>query len=599
MPPNIPPDSLAPTEFDDQPPHVDDVASDQSLNASAARRGSSPSRPIDHRTHPPRENNTDRGGRFARDYDYRKKSMSDVKRPPPEDRHYEPDYRTRSPPRGDHRRFQREPHPQYAPRDYRQPIHEEQRGRPPVHDDRREFRSNHAEDNRRYNEPPPIHSGRISPGPPPRTDVRVADTYRPALEPRYRSPPRSPPHSFAQRPIERRDSLSSRLPREYSPPLDSRPRRSTALDDDRRRPLSPPPGRYTKDFTRGDVRPSERGRAREDSYAVPLEERINVRPPSLQERLNVGNSPAKPLGERLSAGSSTMNRSLTDRDRDPIPSRRLEEAASLETMPDRRSRPRSGSRGRTDIRDSGRASLNGAPTTRTRDFSPPTAADLARDKERAMRDRQRPAPPIRRPFSPPSAADIARDRERARDHQKRSSPARPSVYPRDDERDRRGSESGRGGYGMQTRYLPDRSRELEPPFVDPGYVRRSPGPAYPSRVRPRSPSPVTSVKRARDDAYAAAPYWEKDLGRGYDAAPPARNYGRLEGRPRSPVPLRPSASYDDLSRSRPAYPYDPLGRKSPPISYEASRPRSPGPLYERSRPRSPPSYQREDRRYVR
>lgn len=719
----------------DRPPSP----SSRSLNGHDIRSGPDnrgpppPGPPRDDRYYD-RDRERDRD-RDRRDWDHRERDrrpfdrfrdtrMTDARRPPPEQRHYEPDYdRQPIPRRYDPRGPDEPPVDSRRPPDVRAPptpTSMDDRGvRPPPLDDR-------------------LSSARAAPG-----DLRTSIDSRPSHDSRAPLPDsRVPPPD--NRPV-RGASFDDRNVK----PSPSDDRRGPPPTDDRAVRASAPPARPAD--APGVSRPSDDRSVRaspllpvEERNArpqVPLEERLNR--PSLQDRLSQPPS-ARPETSHLSRQASLEERlshpavapadlggrpipvsddrsgrpaGVPDRDRVGIrpgpPDERngrgppiQDDRARLDDRPgrpvDRYTRPstptsdnRSAGYTAPVARDDPRVAKPPSPPHRpaSRDYRPPgrpisrerpdIRTSTYRPDERGYPDERRldtmdiDAPPrytdnrapYNRPFSPPSAADLARDRARAQ-FPPSPPPTRTSVastdpapydsggrdwqYQQYSDRRREWSAAEEDNY-WKSRPQWDRNnppsdrerfeRDVPPPprnhgwdarddrdrrdnFTRPASPRAFDGPprplssrltdtysgppssvpsvdrSYPprdappfNRVRQRSPSPVRRpgpgqgpiddprppMKRPRDDAYPAGYYSPQPRD------PPLRRPTDYPSRGGSPPPPSSGSSYYDRGGPPPSsagtgtsatgdrdYP-GPPGRDNypPPASYD--RPRSPGP----------------------
>ncbi|KAG6810312.1 hypothetical protein H0H92_012466 [Tricholoma furcatifolium] len=381
-----------------------------------------------------------------------------VRRPPPEQRHYEPDYGDRGPPR----RYEVKEEPISDARrlaDLRRPPS-------PLADDRRPLR---PEEDRT-----PL-SARLLPASDPRGAVDVSRSSHPDSRPPAPPARTATPESRHVRPsFEERNAKPAVPDERRAPPSDSRPAVPPARTADASSANRPTDARDHRDVA---LTPAETSRP-----SIPLEERIGTRP-SLQERIgqpadHITQSPASrpeparpaaTLEERLSAMPvSTDPRDqrarVTDRtDNVPPPVR------STQSIDDRTAaRPLPAASAQDDR--PGRYTRAMSPPGERSTYPPPHSASsaprapsprsnyrpsrpLSRERASSYRpedrhymtdDRDRRADamdvdtprydrmvPYNRPFSPPSAADLARDRARAAQYQPPPSPPRGPPHTHD------------------------------------------------------------------------------------------------------------------------------------------------------------------------
>ncbi|RDB16924.1 hypothetical protein Hypma_002392 [Hypsizygus marmoreus] len=627
-------------------------------------RSNAGDRPRDDRYYD-RDRDRDRDYRDRRDWDrdrrpydrFRDNRVSDVRRPPPEQRHYEPDYArgpvvrrydakgpdepvdarhapppsaaavpvddrvrgsddrdrlaasARAPPPGDQQRAPADTTPRISHPDSRAPIPDSRVQPPPVRV-RDSFDDRHAKpspgvgvgvDERRL--PPDDRSavpvsaarpadvpGAVSGRPTPVDDVRTSPLQQSVDD---RAPPRS------QVPLEDRISRPSLQDRLSQPPSSRQPEptsnhltRQASLEerlshipvsaDSRERAGRPPPGVADRDRDRASVRSGPM-----------IDDRAGVAPPR--------SAPPPPQDDRARLDDRRYGRPTTPTPNDnraaPYPPPRSDDtrivkgppspppshrpAASEYRRPPPSSRPLS--RERSDPRIGG-----GAPY-RPDDRSYPDdrrsdAMDV--DTTPARYGDSRAAP--YRPFSPPSAADLARDRDRAR-AQFPSSPPRAPVPPMDappyDDLDRRyPTTAGRNDWQyQQQQYGNDRRREWSAAEEDAYYKSR---PAQWDRST--GPPPPSASERDRFERDAPPPpvrdrVWdERDRREGF-ARPPSPSARSYDGPPR-PLSSRLTDSYSSPAPSvandrsyPPPPPRDGGGGAPPPSSFSRVRPRSPSP----------------------
>ncbi|KAG5641010.1 hypothetical protein DXG03_006384 [Asterophora parasitica] len=562
-----------------------------------------------------RDRDRDRDFRDRRDWDRdrrpydRFRSMSDARRPPPEQRHYEPDY-------------DRNPLPR------RHEIKEE-----PISDTRRLL------DLR----PPPV------PTVDDRASLRPVDDRHPPAASRVpptidsRGPVESHPDSWPPPPDSRAPPARGPSFDDRKPPFTDERRAAPLPADDRVPPAAARPadnpgasGRPTDDRTRDvTVVPKTENRSSERPQ-VPLEERISR--PSLQERLN--QPPASrpeplpivrqaSLEERLSAipvsvDSREQQGRVPDRGPPPPPPRSgppLDDRSAGRSLPpppsaghdERRidDRPAPGRYGRApsppperatyhsgSIRDDPRAvkgplaPVPPSPRSAPRDYRAPTSGrPISRERAGASYrpdynpDDRRPEPmdvdapsrysdtrtvPYNRPFSPPSAADLARDRDRARQFPPSPPPRQLPLDapPYDDDRRYPLPQSGRGDWYQP--YGADRRREWS--AADEDY--------YKSRQWDRGTAPLPPSSSASDrDRFDREP----PRSHGWDA----RDERDRRDFQRAPSPSR----YDPSPRPLSSRLTDSFGGPPPPPSSDrgsyAPPPPSRDAQYSRVRPRSP------------
>ncbi|KAG6899408.1 hypothetical protein C0995_006029 [Termitomyces sp. Mi166 len=532
-----------------------------------------------------RERERERYDRDRRDWDRDRRSSYErfrpppdvIRRPPPEQRHYKPDYSERGPlpprydivkeePISDSRRLA----------DLRRPPSPTADDRPPVR----------PEDDRL-----PL-SGRL---PPLSSDSRAppADVSR-------------PPHSEPRAPVPPQRVLSpdNRPVRGVS--FDDRHVKPATLPEERRGASVPPDVRAPPSSVRptdipSATRPADaRDRERDVPLApvdaprvsIPLEERISR--PSLQERISSAQpehlsqpppppasrpEPSRPLEERLSAipvsaDSREQRGRIPDRAErppppPPPPSRPpqtiddrvvsrpplAQDDRRIDDRPGRYTRGMSPAGDRSTypppVRDDPH---KGLPSSAARDYRPPprpvsherSATSYRPDDRNYITDDRRTdamdvdtssryndsrSIPYNRPFSPPSAADLARDRARAAQYPPSPSRPLPTHDSYDDERRYASSRDWAPSY--QSSYS-DRRREWS--AADEEY--------YKSRQWDRNPPPPPATSAPERDRYDREP-----------ALPVVRNNGwetRDERERRDYPPPRvasPSRPYDGPPRS--------------------------------------------------
>ncbi|KAF9497915.1 hypothetical protein BDN71DRAFT_510852 [Pleurotus eryngii] len=625
-----------------------------------------PPSPVEHRSGQPlvRNGSTGSRDREARDWDGRdrdwerdrddrdrdrgvrdERRMSDVRRPPPEQRHYEPSYDRygHAPPPSPARALRPAASDEGTPRramDDRRP--------PPASPDTR---------------PSPVDQRRPGPSPTPGADSRVlgnrasADTVRPttmdersrilpshinseerprleerigntrvlpSLQDRLTHPPSRAEDTL---PARQASSLEDRISHSTAPAtITASPIRSSANTSglpssaDNRLPRPPivpegsggrPAPRPTNDRTNAasraasrppllPARPDDRPPAR-----LPTETRYPPRPPSPDR----GRVPpmSRPSGYDSHRASSVI------RDTDPRGTRLPVSRPSL-------SPPRS-----VDTRD-----RLPPPLPRERSLPPPRGAAQRPDDNRYADDRRSDVlavdPPSRfndtrstyppRRFSPPSAADLARDRERARGMHPPPSPptvaARgpPPVSSAYDDADRGRPVGDRRDWSYPSSHqYPDRRRDYDDEYWSHKGSAPPPFPSDRDRDRyerdPPPPPPRSQAWDPRDDR-------DRDRRspppRSYDPPPTRALSSRLtDSYPPPPPPAAdrsyaPPAALGSLPRDDRRYPPPaPPVRASSPASYSRVRPRSPSPIGRRPplpaaddmRP-PPPKRQRDD-----
>jgi hypothetical protein len=560
--------------------------------------------------------------RERRPYDrFRDNRMTDMRRPPPEQRHYEPDYD-----RVPLRRYDQKDDP---PVENRRPADTRAPSTPTAADDRGAHQAS-ADDRLSSSVRTLPSDARVLPEP------RFAhpDSRAPPPDPRASSTDSRPPArgpSFDDRHLQPStvdDRSSARPPAPPARPQESSASRVAAADDDR-----------------GGSRPSP-GEDHSSRPQVPLEERITR--PSLQDRLSQP-PVARPLARQVSLEERLSHPPVTtgdhggrlppqsddrtvrpsgvlDRDRvssrpgppdernisRPAPPAPQDERPRLDDRPGRpaeryvrplspvpdgtahRSATYPPPRSASVMRDDPRAPPKPPPSPPHRDYRRPLSRERVdvrpstyRPDDRSYTDDRRPATtdieaprygdnrgPFR-PFSPPSAADLARDRARM---QFPPTPPRALVDapPYDDRYPPPG--------GRDWQYPYDRRRDWS--AADEEYWK-----SRPQWERSNPPS-----DRERFDRDAPPPRWEtRDERDRRESFPPARapSPPRAYDGPPRPLSSRLTDSYSSPAGAADRS-YPPPPPRDPP-SFSRVRPRSPSP---RPRPtddaRPPPKRMRDE-----
>jgi hypothetical protein len=688
---------------------------------------------------------------------FRDPRMTDARRPPPEQRHYEPDYdRQPIPRRYDHRGPDEPPVDSRRPIDVRAPptpTPNDDRGvRPPLVDDRLSSARAPPGDLRGSIDSRSSHDSRA---PPPDPRAPLPDN-RPVRGPSFDDRNVKPSPADDRRGPPPADDRTVRAPAPPARPADApgvgRPSaddrgvRASPLppvEDRNARPQVPLEERLTRPSLQDRLSqpPSGRPEANHLSRQASLEERLSHpavapadlggrpipvsddrtgRPASIPDRDRVGVRPG-PHDERNGRPPSMQDDRIRLDDRTVRPvdryTRPATPTASDAALPLHRPAAYPSPRAASVARDDPRVAKGGPPSPphrpASRDYRPPgrpisrermdVRTSTYRPDDRGYPDDRRPSDPMdvdapprysdsrgvpyNRPFSPPSAADLARDRARA---QFPPSPPRASVssvdpapydaggrdwqYQQYSERRREWSTAEEDNYwksrpqwdrnnppsdrerferdvpppplrnhGWEPRDERDRRESFTRPSSPPRTFDGPPRPlssrltdnysgppptsappvdrSYPpprdapsfNRVRQRSPSPARRpgpgpgpvddqrppMKRPRDDAYPSAGYYSPPA---RDA--PMRRPGDYPSRGGSPPPQSGGSSYYDRGGPPPSsagtstsVPGDrdyPAGREAYPPPAAYDRPRSPGP------PRGGygrGGYARDDRRY--
>ncbi|KAG6865207.1 hypothetical protein C0991_004516 [Blastosporella zonata] len=548
-----------------------------------------------------------------------------VRRPPPEQRHYEPDYSDRGPPRrydikeepiSDSRRLsdlRRPPSPVVEDRHPVRPEDDRPSSDPrtpvdvsrPLHPDSRAAVPTPTPDNRPVREPSfgdrlakpaspeerrgaPLPPDVRAPVPPARP-ADIAVVSRPA-DPRVPLTPvdaARPSIPLEERISSARPSLQDRIsqPDHFSTPA-SRPEppRPTSLEDR----LSAIPVSADSRENGGRI-PDRTDRAPPPPRpAQPIDDRSAPRPPppaaSAQEDRRVDDRPARytrgmsPPGDRATYPPHIAS-AVRDDPRGPV-----------KNPPS----PRSGARDYRPPRPISRERSGGTYRPDDRNYIPDDRRSDAMDVDTPSRFSDSRSMPYNRPFSPPSAADLARDRARAAQYP--PSPPRPphDAPPYDD--DRRYPPGREWPPSYQTSYT-DRRREWN--AADEEYYKSrqyaAPPPSASERERfdrdqsslARNNGWETRDERERRDFPPRAP----SPSRSYEG-PPRSLSSRLTDNFSSPAAGGPGGAPNDRS-------YAPLPARDapPPFSRVRQRSLSParrpgGPIIDDNRP--PPKRTRED-----
>ncbi|KIM83433.1 hypothetical protein PILCRDRAFT_443724 [Piloderma croceum F 1598] len=526
-----------------------------------------------------RDRDRDRERDWDRDRDRRPdfrrdaRGMTDARRPPPEQRHYEPQYSSDLPRRNDNR----PPAEDAMDVDKRPPPIAT---RPVPIDDR-------------AGRPAPIDD-RMSRAPPPDRSVRV-----PSIDDRQARPP-SGDNRRAPSPENR-----NLRPAPPSQPIQDVPLRLSTAD---RNPV------------RGPLPPVDDHTAR-----PPLEDRISRPTPSLQERIT--HPPASraddrltrqpSLEERISHAPAAVNdRSIPHADRVVRPSTADRTARPVEPIRPPVQEERMGRPDDRSVRPVPPNDRYARPVTPPQDRALPREAGYAAvPRSSSVRDDSR----VLRPPSPSLARDYRPARALSRDRDLR--PAHRPEVDRPYDADRRpdlmdvdppARFNDRPPYPRHLTPPPaaDRARGVYPPPLSPqradsAYV--DPDRRYP--VGDRRDYPFDGRQRqlsgSEDESYwKSRPGWDRetlDKERIERAAPPARNNGwetREESERRNSFPGSPSTRSFDTSQQRPlgsrlteSYARPGEDRQYPPREHERPRyPPTPAegtPAFSRVRPRSP------------